>query len=126
MMLIDKRQEIASKLEKALADRANDIANKVFAYKTQLEAEPLTDEVISMQKVLAAIDEVISYEAKTCPVAPAVKAEEPAPIVETVKIVTEINDEPVAELKVEDNKVEAEPAETARPGMAYIGVPERR
>lgn len=147
-MLIEKRQEIASKLEALEKARIESIRTKLDIYRVQLEAEPESEDIKKARAVLEAIDAVILYEAETEPKAePAVEPvpvveepkAEPAPIVEETKveatnadisIVAEApaKEEVVVEVKVDaDNNVSVKPAELEpRPGMAYVGIPERR
>ena len=151
-MLTEKRQEIATKLEKLEKTRFETIQMKLNAYKAQLEAEPESEEIKRTRQVLEAIDAVILYDIESAPAEP-VKAEptpvvEPAPV-EEVKAEEIAKDIPeakaeeavniVAEMPVKEETVNVEirvneagqpevksEALEARPGMAYVGIPERR
>lgn len=140
-MLTEKRQEIATKLEKLEKTRFETIQMKLNAYRTQLEAEPESEEIKLTRKVLEAIDAVILYDIENTPAKSApveeVKAEEIAKDIpeakaeEAVNIVTEMpakEETANAEIRVNEAgqpEVKSEALE-ARPGMAYVGIPERR
>lgn len=152
-MLTEKRQEIATKLEKLEKTRFETIQMKLNAYKAQLEAEPESEEIKRTRQVLEAIDAVILYDIESAPAEPAPIVEptpvvEPAPVEEvkaeeiakdipeakaeeTVNIVAEMpaKEETVnVEIRVNEAgqpEVKSEALE-ARPGMAYVGIPERR
>lgn len=151
-MLTEKRQEIATKLEKLEKTRFETIQMKLNAYKAQLEAEPESEEIKRTRQVLEAIDAVILYDIENVATEP-VKAEptpvvEPAPVEEVKaeeiakdipeakaeKVVNIVAEMPVKEetvnVKIRVNEagqpeVKSEALE-ARPGMAYVGIPERR
>ena len=146
-MLTEKRQEIAAKLERLEKARFENIQMKLAAYKAQLEAEPESEEIKRTRQVLEAIDAVILYDIESAPAEPApiakpapveeVKAEEIAKDIpeakaeEAVNIVAEMpaKEETVnVEIRVNEAgqpEVKSEALE-ARPGMAYVGIPERR
>lgn len=139
-MLTEKRQEIATKLEKLEKTRFENIQMKLNAYRAQLEAEPESEEIKRTRQVLEAIDAVILYDIESAPAEP-VKAE-PTPVVEPAPVEEAKAEEAVnivAEMPVEEETVNVEirvneagqpevksEALEARPGMAYVGIPERR
>lgn len=131
--LIEKRQEIAAKLSKLLTEREESIKAKVDAYCAQLEAEPMSEDIVNAQKCIKALDDVIAYESMvsnkgTTEVETEVKAEaevEPVKPLEEAKLETK----PEVETIIVDGhgcSFNASEGKEARPGMAYIGVPERR
>ena len=139
-MLTEKRQEIATKLERLEKTRFENIQMKLNAYKAQLEAEPESEEIKQTRKVLEAIDAVILYDIENAPAEP-VKTE-PTPVVEPAPVEEAKSEEAVntvAEMPVKEETVDVEirvneagqpevksKALEARPGMAYVGIPERR
>lgn len=137
--LIEKRQEIAAKLSKLLTEREESIKAKVNAYCAQLEAEPMSEDIVNAQKCIKALDDVIAYESMvsnkgTAEVETEVKAEAETKVeteVEPVKPLEEakLETKPEVETIIVDShgcSFNASEGEEARPGMAYIGVPERR
>ena len=144
-MITEKRNEVACKLNSLLADRKANIEAKVNAYRISLESEPVSDEIVNTRKLLNALDEVIACEANfNVPAQPAVAETTVAATPETsitiaeadVKAVEEVNEVPedatfvdCVEVAVNPETKEAEiinSANNARPGMAYVGIPERR
>ena len=132
--LIEKRQEIAAKLSKLLAEREESIKAKINAYCAQLEAEPMSVDIINAQKCIKALDDVISYESMmndndSNKVEGQVQAEV-APIESAkIEVTTEAKPEAKTETIIVDNhghSFNTSEGEEARPGMAYIGIPERR
>ena len=139
MMLIEKRKEIVEKLNLAITKKNEYIDEQVKLYARNLEANYDNTEINELTKVLSAIDEVMLYELKQPQtttvikkveevveelpaIQPEVKVEE-VKVEETVITVTEpstMQTETITEKTLEEKVVEA-----ARPGMAYIGVPER-
>lgn len=144
-MITEKRDEVFNKLNSLLAERKATIDNKVNAYRIRLESEPVSEEIVNARKLLNALDEVIACEANF------VKATQPT-VAETIvaatpetsitvneadiKAIEEVNEVPddativdCVEVAVNPETKEAEiisPIENARPGMAYVGIPERR
>lgn len=143
-MIIEKRNEVARKLETLMAERNISITRKVEAYRLQLESQPLSDEITNTRKLLTALDEVVACEAiiettpKQEPVVVNNTPETVITIAETdIKAIEEVDEIP-SEAEVVDcievvvnpetqqvDEVKA-PIEEARPGMAYVGIPERR
>lgn len=144
-MITEKRNEVFNKLNSLLAERKATIDNKVNAYRISLESEPVSEEIVNARKLLNALDEVIACEADF------VKATQPT-VAETITAATpetnitiaeadikateEVNEVPedasfveAVEITVNPETKEAEitsSIENARPGMAYVSIPERR
>ena len=145
-MITEKRNEVANKLNSLLAERKATIDFKVNAYRTQLEAEPISEEIINTKKLLVALDEVISCEAAMAKpvinpiVTETIVAATPEVTVNVseadIKVAEEVKPEVVqpevmdfVEITVDPETKETEvttPIAEARPGMAYVGIPERR
>ena len=145
-MITDKRNEVANKLNTLLMQRQASINERVAAFKAQLEAEPLGQEILDTKKLLAALDDVIACEAvlaqpvvepvvaepviapnNTISVAEADIASIEEVAVESVPETAEIAE--VVEVQINPETKEAEIVNSeveARPGMAYVGIPERR
>lgn len=131
-MLIEKRKEIASKLEGLRITRDEEIQRKLNLYKLELESQPC-EEIAKLQHVLNAMDEVIAYELKETEVKPV--TQEVTPVTEIKVTEREILKEvaPVTE-QIQEAKTESVEfkivtdvaTEEVRPGMSYIGIPERR
>jgi hypothetical protein len=64
-MLIEKRAEFVAKLNALEATRQAEIDSKVAAYRQSLEDSMPKDEINKVSNVIAALDEVIGYEAST-------------------------------------------------------------
>lgn len=153
-MILDKRNEVADKLNRLLNERQANIDLRVNSYREQLEAQPLSDEIVSTKKLLAALDEVISCESLIQPtqeeveVKPIVEVapetiisnesisetnEEITPIDENQNFVifdepisVPVEEEPVIDVQEELSQPEVVKTEVeARPGMAYVNIPER-
>lgn len=138
LMEIDKKVEVY---------KASLMANfEVYCNKVEAE-EPISEEFEKLQSVLKAIDEVISYENSCIAVEeiPAVEEVEIAPVEEVLPEVQEEVEAPVEvneipetkevldsiEVVVDEEKIEIHTTEMQnvgepRPGMAYVGIPERR
>lgn len=61
-MLLEKRQEIQSKIDTLIEKRRIEIDELVKAYRESLEAEPENQEILELRKVIEALDAVIAYE----------------------------------------------------------------
>lgn len=145
-MLLEKRNEVVAKIQQLELDRVNLINAKVAAYKEQLEKEPLPQVLVNAKKCLEAIDEVIRYESMiqpevSTPVVEPTKEEVKVEEVKPAESVGVQNDTPfqhneaapidrTTPVESVQSTVEVHPEEIAqqeaRPGMAYIGIPDRR
>lgn len=144
-MITEKRNEVACKLNSLLANRKANIEAKVNAYRISLESEPVSEEIVNTRKLLNALDEVIACEANfAVPAQPTVAETIVAATPETsvtiaeadIKVVEEVNEVPEEATSVDYVEVAVNPetkeaeiissADNARPGMAYVGIPERR
>lgn len=64
-MLIEKRNELVAKLSALETARKSEIEMKVAEYRAAIEAQYPTDNIDKVKAVIAALDEVISYDTMT-------------------------------------------------------------
>lgn len=136
-MIEEKRSEVEGKLKDLLAQRQNSINIALAQYKAKLEAEPLSSEIVKLQELLAALDNVINIEKGMTDIFTQYVDTRNDAVVEAVsQPIPEVKEEALkAEEIVPDISITID-SETkqatldipndARPGMAYVSVPERR
>ena len=136
-MIEEKRSEVEGKLKDLLAQRQNSINIALAQYKAKLEAEPLSSEIVKLQELLAALDNVINIEKGMTDVFTQYVDTRNDAIVEAVsQAIPEVKEEvSKAEELVPDISITIDPETKqatldiptdVRPGMAYVSVPERR
>ena len=136
-MIEEKRSEVEAKLKDLFTQRQNSINIALAQYKAKLEAEPLSSEIVKLQELLAALDNVINIEKGMTDVFTEYVDTRNDSVVEPVsQPIPEVNEEaPKAEEIVPDINITMD-SETkqatlniptdVRPGMAYVSIPERR
>lgn len=118
--LIEKKNEFIAKKNEIYKRRQERIDAKVSEYRRELETADFDDsEIIKINKVIAAIDEVLAYESGYPDVESESSNEE---FVETIESEQEQSLESVEEV-VEPTKAESH--ESARPGMQSFNVDRR-
>lgn len=136
-MIEEKRSEVEGKLKDLLTQRQNSINIALAQYKAKLEAEPLSSEIVKLQELLAALDNVINIEKGMTDVFTQYVDTRNDAVVEAVsQAIPEVKEEaPKAEEIVPDISITIDPETKqatldiptdVRPGMAYVSVPERR
>lgn len=136
-MIEEKRSEVEGKLKDLLAQRQNSIDIALAQYKAKLEAEPLSSEIVKLQELLAALDNVINIEKGMTDVFTTYVDTRNDAVVEAVsQPIPEVKEEALkAEEIVPDINITIDPETKqatldiptdVRPGMAYVSVPERR
>ena len=129
--LIAKREELSKKMNDLLAKREDEINAKVEAYRMSVEAStPFSNEIQNIKNVIAALDEVIRYDAAVPVVAPIIEPSMTKAPVEAITIVEPTIVEPILEVKDAEtiatyNNIPADVVIESRPGMSEIITPER-
>ena len=129
--LIEKKNEFIAKKNEIYQRRQDYIDAKVSEYRNKLEAEPFDEsEIVKINKVIAAIDEVLAYESgypETEPEPALAQELDTSEQVMNETVQTNLVDGPAkAETKESSNgPAKAETKESSRPGMQSFNVDRR-
>lgn len=117
--LIEKKNEFIAKKNEIYQRRQDYIDAKVSEYRNKLEVEPFDDsEIVKINKVIAAIDEVLAYESGY----PETESE-PA-LAQELDTAEQVMNESV-QTNLVDGPAKVETKDSSRPGMQSFNVDRR-